>query len=863
MEYPSSKSKKNSRVTVANSLILQDDFPIKILSEKGSQERYKRKGHINAIKTYWARRPLTTLRGIIYSSLVKKNHQSTKKNYSTFCQIIDRIDPDRIAINVAKKEICKSHMKKPIKLLDPFGGGGSTPFEAARLGLKSTVVELNPIAHILEKAILEYPQKYPLIANHLESWGKKVIDRCKIELAKYYPKMDDNNEPIVYFWTRRVNCNICNNLTPVVKNNFLIKKKDKILKVDYKFNNGKSKWILQEHVEPNEKLLRGKIICKICNGELMIKNLEFDITEYELQAICVKNKDQPGKSYYSASEIISSHSVFKINQKINKLLGELETLIPRRKIQKWSGVTNPSVHGFEYIDQLFTRRQLLVILSLIKNARICYAEMIDKDLSEAEAKAIFVYFSALVEHLVDWNNSLTMWIPQNEQSGRSLAGPGLPMRWEFIEINPFSSGPSNLYSKLKRIITSIRAIPKFDHPISVLQGDATRLPFENGSFDTIVTDPPYFDSLYYSVLSDLFIPWFDMLFQNIIPEFSNLDSKLNSEITSSHHLSGSRELARQNYQKMLTSAFKEMNRVLTHSGSITLIYSHKTIEGWATLAHALVDANLTIKSTIPLHMERNARPRNMKSDALNIAIVIILTKAPQNRLEIKKNNIYSFIQTDLQLFLMRMNKLGYLGSDLTVSIAAKLVQYYSNFDVKFNTLSQSFDHFYNQIIKFVEQILVDIICHSSLILTAKHDKLTRLFLKSRLKFGTKSISKIEFQKICKDNNLDEKECQKILSMRFPFELKENRVILKTLGDHQPNNIEMKTEYVNSLIYRANEVFNNKLIEKTEDYSNDTDPFVNQLYTVLAGIELTNRKNTKIYSDVRLIRNVLKRLMSHN
>jgi putative DNA methylase len=664
-----------------------------------------RKGHINAIKTWWARRPVLSARGIIFASLV--SGASSVSTTTLFEELINSIHPDEKTITMAKELIQTENEGKTIALLDPFGGGGSIPFEAARLGLHPTVIELNPIAHLLEKAILEYPQQFPNLAKKVEFWGKQVLEACKLELSPLFNEsMKPNMEPIVYFWTRKVICPYCSRKTPIIRHNYLVKKTGRYVTIDFVSQNAEKKtWQISRSSSPprSTQQPRGSFECKSCNKIVRTKEIKQKKITYDLQAICLKPEKTIGKQYFSSAELkYTPVSAKQIEDQIDQVTEQLGNPLPRIALQQLSGIINPPIYGYKYVDQLFTKRQHLVLLVLIKHIRLAHERMISSGMEKHEADSILVYLSAFVEHLVDWNSTLTMWIPQNEQAGRSLAGPGLPMRWEFMEIHPFASGPANLYGKLQRIINSLSAIPTFDTVPGVIHGDATNMDLPDASFDIIVTDPPYYDSIFYSALSDLFTPWFTLLFHNLSDSFNAAISP-GSEILPSKDSSS---VEKQKFQVLLTRAMLEMNRVLRKKGKLVLMYAHRTIDAWGSLAESLVDAKFTITHLIPITMERQARPRSMKSSALSTVIVFWMEKRTDNRRDISKERLGHLTRSLFSEFPMEM---GFDDAIIVVAHLLKIYSEYSQYEGKsltFETLFSLVLHNSNPPASFEEQFLV-------------------------------------------------------------------------------------------------------------------------------------------------------------
>ncbi len=142
---------------------IEFDFPVKEVSEESAREKNIRHGHISTLHIWWARRPLASSRASVYAALTpepKDEEERLKK--AQFIHNLSKWENslNKHLINRAREEILKANNGKPPKVLDPFSGGGAIPLEALRLGCETYANDLNPVAVLIEKCTLEYPQKY-------------------------------------------------------------------------------------------------------------------------------------------------------------------------------------------------------------------------------------------------------------------------------------------------------------------------------------------------------------------------------------------------------------------------------------------------------------------------------------------------------------------------------------------------------------------------------------------------------------------------------------------------------------------------------------------------------------------------------
>jgi len=208
--------------------LIEDVLPIAAINvvaqrEKiGHAELHPRKLHL-----WWARRPLAAARAAVYAALVPaEGRNRSPEEEASFFDSLCRWGGPSAAISAARAEVLVANGGEPPAVLDLFAGGGAIPLEAARLGCRATAVELNPVAHMIQKAMLEFPQQFPALGDDIRSWGTRWVDAAWKELSDLYPSVgltdgqgafaafsasktnpeSEGRRPIAYLWTRTVRC---------------------------------------------------------------------------------------------------------------------------------------------------------------------------------------------------------------------------------------------------------------------------------------------------------------------------------------------------------------------------------------------------------------------------------------------------------------------------------------------------------------------------------------------------------------------------------------------------------------------------------------------------------------------------------
>ncbi|MEM3341135.1 MAG: DUF1156 domain-containing protein [Thermoplasmata archaeon] len=231
---------------------IESDFPIKGVSEESVREKNIRHGHISTLHIWWARRPLASSRASVYAALTPEpKDEEERLKRSLFIENLSKWENslNKSIIDRAREEILKANGEKPPKVLDPFAGGGSIPLEALRLGCETYASDLNPVAVLILKCTLEYPQKYgrktvkdafgndkeinPLLED-VKKWGEWVLEEARKEIGRFYPPDPDGSVPVGYIWARTVRCQnpACSAEIPLVRQTWLAKKEKK--KVAYR-----------------------------------------------------------------------------------------------------------------------------------------------------------------------------------------------------------------------------------------------------------------------------------------------------------------------------------------------------------------------------------------------------------------------------------------------------------------------------------------------------------------------------------------------------------------------------------------------------------------------------------------------------
>ncbi|WP_147371357.1 DUF1156 domain-containing protein, partial [Meiothermus hypogaeus] len=469
--------------------LIEHRLPLKEISEASAKEKSIRHGHISTLHIWWARRPLAASRAAVFATLVP----DTDANYELVKQIVpwEAVkDGNNAAILEARRRVLEAGGGKPPKVLDPFGGGGAIPLEALRLGCEVYSLDLNPVAHLIQRATLEYPQKYgqpssravpeyirardtdkgkgrqsldlgdgewtssyqqnPLAAE-VRYWGEWVLERAKAELSEFYPPDPDGKTPVAFLWARTVTCTnpTCRAEVPLVRQWWLAKKDKKRIALRPKVE---AKRIAFEVVEvakgeewPDKGTIeRGNATCLVCGTAIPVENVRDEAKQGswgERLLAVVLSTGVEGKAYRPAKE--ADRAVF---EQAKKRLAELEaghsgemSLVPDEPLPpKGTLGFRVNLYGIETWGQLFNPRQALALVTFAKWVREAHAEMLKVGMDEEWARGVATYLGLVFDRQANSNASLCRWHNSGEKLEGVFARQALPMVWDYAEVNPFS-----------------------------------------------------------------------------------------------------------------------------------------------------------------------------------------------------------------------------------------------------------------------------------------------------------------------------------------------------------------------------------------------------------------------------------------
>ncbi len=595
-------------------------------SSPGQNERYRRGETPHTLHVWWARRPHRSMRALVFSSLCS---DVTPSSTRTLEELSGPALPDEASLERARELIQKANRSRP-KLLDMFGGGGTIAFEASLFGAEAHSIDSNELAVFLQRTLLRRPALlHAELCEIVQRSGQRILESLTKTTAPLFPLRQNS---FGYLWTYSMACRECGFRFYLSKRPWLSRKNGKRIAL-HLGERESSQHVSIRHSALEDDFVsawqgrNGTVDCPKCNARHT--NISLAATTDEHVAV-IRHAVRSGKEFATSYRgALPSRELIRGIEETT--LQNLEASLPNSKLPKWSGVVNPAIYGMTTHADFLNPRQRAVLLLLIQELRNEYHRLCG-EISEDAAKSVIAYLSGLIDQLVDWNCRLSMWISQNEQVGRAFSGPGVAMLWDYVETDPVHRGPANLWTKLERIVAGLTSLSSMAQDVQVGKGYAQSLPYPDGHFDAIVTDPPYYDNVYYNALADFFYSWKRILFRSIEPElFAASETDSSRELVASKFRHGDGASAHDQYCQQLGFAIQEAERVLKPEGVFSLVYSHGAIRGWQALVQAYRRTNLLVTSVQPLNIERKARPRAMNSNAVNTCVVFVARRTHSPR----------------------------------------------------------------------------------------------------------------------------------------------------------------------------------------------------------------------------------------
>ena len=707
------------------------------MSRHAAREKSIRHGHPSTLHLWWARRPLASSRAVLLALLLpdpcdehcpddfkqqarkilRKVRQPPTNDVELRQGLLSFIAnfanwknaADRTHLDVGRALVKAAHGEEPPLVVDPFAGGGSIPLEALRLGCEAFASDLNPVACLILKVMLEdIPRHGPGLAEELRRVGGEIKQQAEQELADLYPKDPDGATPIAYLWARTVRCEApnCGAEIPLMRSFWLCKKakRKRALRHRVERGEGEPPSVEFEVFEPKaDKEVRGGTVararatCLCCGAVLPPERVRAQLAAQQggadvifdaegrrtggarMTAVVTLKSGQAGRHYRIPTDADYA-AVRKAQEQIGQILEEWEQggkqglcPVPDEPLPP-IGTLGFRVQRYGMLQwgDLFTARQKAVLVTLgwlLKNS--------------SYKQHIVLFLELAISRFMDDFSSLVRWMDR-ETPAATYTLQALPIKWDFCEIDPFDKASWSLKSSIDWVALVVESL-RWLRSGQVQPADATDHPLPDQAAGVWFTDPPYYDAIPYSDLSDFFLVWFKRtlpdspLLRDPFDPDNPLSPKTAEAVQDEIKQVDGRPKDREWFEETMAKAFAEGRRVLNEDGIGSVVFAHKTTEGWEALLSGMTRGGWTITGSWPIATERPGRPRSQDSAALATSIHLICRPRPEDAPIGDWADVLRKLPIRVADWIERLQGEGIRGADLVFACIGPALEIFSRY----------------------------------------------------------------------------------------------------------------------------------------------------------------------------------------
>jgi len=736
------------------------DFPVAVVSKHSAREKSIRHGHPSTLHLWWARRPLAACRAMLLGLLLPdpcdphcpddfntqtrnllpkvqgKVGDGDKELRQALLKFIGEfsnwdLSSNQTYLEVGRGLVKAAHPEETPLVVDPFAGGGSIPLEALRLGCEAFASDLNPVACLILKVMLEdIPrwgrQKVKVkrqngeeveadgLAEALRIVGKEIKEKAEEELRDFYPDDPDGSKPIAYLWARTVRCEApnCGAEIPLVRSFWLGNEDKGRLALRLKSQCGKdgqpeTEFEIFEPKSPKEvsagTVNRAVARCPCCSAVLSPERVRWQLGEQRGGADVLFNEEgvrrggarllsvvclQPEKRrrHYRLPMQRDYDAVWRASRYLKEstegLLENGLSIIPDEPLPqeraRGSSGFRILLYGMENFGDLFTCRQKLALNKFIYGVSMLPSSAP----SEAAIKSLAAI--AVSRSIPQWC-ALSWWQSQGDFVVSAFGRQALPIVWDFAECVPVSDasgGYDGAVEWLARVAGVANAITGTGQ--SQL-ADAARHPLPDGSTAVWFTDPPYYDAVAYADLSDFFFVWLkrmlreESLFQAPLGQQNGLTPKQNEIIVDPARFVGNRKKDHVFFERKMVESLINGRRALQSDGIGCIVFAHKTTEGWESLLSSILQAGWVVTASWPIATERGARPLAHETAALAGSVHLVCRPRPDDAPVGDWGDVLIELPRRVGDWMERLQSEGIRGADLVFACIGPALEIFSRY----------------------------------------------------------------------------------------------------------------------------------------------------------------------------------------
>jgi len=662
--------------------LIEVALPLEAINRESAREKSIRHGHPSTLHLWWARRPLAAARAVLFAQLVD-DPSSRPDLFPT--EDLQRAERERLHALIerlvvwenirdeklfaqAHAEILKSTDGNPPAILDPFAGGGTIPLEAQRLGLDARASDLNPVAVLINKALIEFPPAFRdqppvfpgLASEQIRTWkgaeglaadvrayGTWVRDQAKSRLHSSYPDAQGKT-PIAWIWARTVACPnpACGIEAPLVNTFNVCNKRGRETHVIPEIgHDGVEGYAVAKGLSPiGGTVGRTGAWCIACESAIPLAYVrdEGKAGRIGRQLLCTvvdggRNREYvpPDGAARSAADVSASDDFPDVP-------------LPRKALG-----FRIQAYGFTSQKDFYSPRQQVILMELVRLSRKVREKALADSGDPAYADAITGYMALFVGRVANRSSSQSFWHPGGEKVEQVFARNAMPMIWVYAEANPFSDSSGNVLGQLDYLVNALERVPA-NGPGLVVQRSAESLPNERLA---ISTDPPYYDNVPYADLSDFFYLWHRAVLRDVDPGlYATVTTPKAEELIAEPARHSSAAVAAEYFEAGLRQVFAKALLAEVAESPMTVYYAFKQSDndsdgtsstGWETMLQGLVDAQGLVTATWPVRTELGGGLRELGRNALASSVVLAVRRRPDGAPTTDRRGFIAALETEL------------------------------------------------------------------------------------------------------------------------------------------------------------------------------------------------------------------------
>jgi putative DNA methylase len=683
--------------------LIEVALPLEAINRESAREKAIRHGHPSTLHLWWARRPLAAARAVLFAQLVDDpsahpedfpTDELQRKERDRLHKLIERLvlwdnARDENLLAEAHAEILRSTDGNPPVILDPFCGGGTIPLEAQRLGLEARASDLNPVAVLITKALIEIPPKFgdqpPVfpglaesqirqwkgaegLAADVRAYGAWVRDQAEKRIGHLYPKAE-RNTPIAWVWARTVTCPnpACSAEVPLLSSLDLSTKRGKEVwlrpviisgrRVDFDIASG------PRHMQPNKRGQGAKFECWVCGSAIspIYVHNQLDVINKPPHRLLAVVTASDRRRIYSKPTDAQKASVNYASSEAAEIRAT-DTALNAPSRGTFGGNAQGKRYGFFTFSDYFTDRQLIAMSTFSDLVHEARDRLVADGGTPDYADAVATYLGFSVSKVVARNNMMCAWESGMDRLRGSFQRQAIQMTWDFAEANPLSDAGGGLTAVVQSEAEVLEGLIGKD------AGEAIQANAAERSYDNFVisTDPPYYDNIVYSDLSDFFYVWLRRSLRPIYPDLlSTVLVPKTEELVANSYRHGGRDGARKFFEEGFRRVFAKARQSASSNFPITVYYAFKQSEssdsgeastGWETLLQGMIHSGWAITSTWPSRSELASRMIGSGKNALASSIVLSLRPSPEDAPTTDRRGFIALLEAELPDALRKLQQ---------------------------------------------------------------------------------------------------------------------------------------------------------------------------------------------------------------